>query len=58
MLVTLTDKEVREALLNVAKEKTNHALSAVDVDQCHFEIETADGDASDVESVMFVVDFG
>lgn len=60
MIVILTDDEVREALLKAAAEKTQGVLGNGDVDNCHFDIQTADisGSVEDVEQVQFYVDFG
>ena len=57
MYVTLTDTEVREALLAAAIDKTQSVLGKSDIDNTYFEITSSEGEVEDIEQVKFVVDF-
>ncbi len=59
MIVTLTDDEVREALLKAAQDKTQHVLGDGEVDCLWFDI-IANGSekVEDIEMVQCSIDFG
>ncbi len=56
MYVTLTDDEVREALIKTACEKISYVLQPIQ-EGSFFEVRSAGEDIEDVESVSFVVGF-
>ena len=57
MYITLTDEEVRGALLAAAIDKTQSVLGESDIDNTYFEVTTSEGEIEDIEQVKFVVDF-
>ena len=58
MIVTLTDDEVREALLKAAAEKTQHVLGEGNIDNLYFDVVACGKDVEDIEQVQCSIDFG
>ncbi len=58
MIVTLTDDEVRDALLKAAVKKTQGVLGTGDVDGLYFDVVANGEDVDDIEQVQCSIDFG
>ncbi|MFL0802409.1 MAG: hypothetical protein K6L81_01740 [Agarilytica sp.] len=58
MIITLTDDEVRDALLKAASEKTQHVLGNGQVDNLYFDVVAGGKDVEDIEQVQCSIDFG
>jgi len=58
MIVTLTDDEVRDALLKAAADKTQGVLGTGTVDNLYFNIVVEGKDVDDIEQVQCSIDFG
>lgn len=55
MIITLTDKEIREALISAVAEKTAYTLGTIIEDDSWFEVNAAGKQVDDIEGVMFSV---
>ena len=52
MVITLNDEEIRKVLLEEVAKKI-HSKYVTDIDNCWFDVESADGKVEDIESVNF-----
>ena len=59
MLVTLTDDEIREALVSAAIKKVKMGFFSKPSTRhdCYFEVKARSGEVEDIESVRFIIDF-
>jgi hypothetical protein len=57
MIITLTDDEVRQALLEAAEKKT-HYMHKMHVDNLYFNVVASGKDVEDIHEVTCSIDFG
>jgi len=58
MIITLTDEEVRTALIKAAEEKTQGVLGIQDINNLYFDVVAGGKDVEDIEQVHCSIDFG